>query len=355
MTIEKAARIAICSLTPNRPYHAQWMLTRKCNYRCRGCTVWQEQDAKELSTENVKKGLDILRELGIIEVVLSGGNPLLRDDIGEIIRYASRFFITTVYDNGSMAVKKIDDLRDADFVAISIDSLNPEKNDYLRGVKGAWRNAMEAVEKLHAEGISVSVSPTISQFNLQEILDFTKHFLNKGIPLWYCLYSHDSFSSPQQLFRIGKENDEFTIVDKQLMVNLCNSLIEMKKKNRNILMTSKVLEAVKNLYLTGERKWKCHALKNFFVLDHLGRVAGCHLHSPVASIFDLPKVWNSPKFNALREIYSKCTRCTYLCYIFYSLHGSVLGNFQIAQEQWKNAKLLWRKNSVTPPSLVKRQ
>lgn len=355
MTIEKAARIAICSLTPNRPYHVQWMLTRKCNYRCKGCTVWQEQDARELSTENVKKGLDILRELGVIEVVLSGGNPLLRDDIGEIIRYASRFFITTVYDNGSMAVKKIDDLRDADFVAISIDSLNPEKNDYLRGVKGAWRNAMEAVEKLHAEGISVSVSPTISQFNLQEILDFTKHFLNKGIPLWYCLYSHDSFSSPQQLFRIGKENDEFTIVDKQLMVNLCNSLIEMKKKNRHILMTSKVLEAVKNFYLTGERTWKCHALKNFFVLDHLGRVAGCHLHKPVASIFDLPKVWNSPKFNALREIYSKCTRCTYLCYIFYSLHGSVLGNFQIAQEQWKNAKLLWRKNSVTPPSLVKRQ
>jgi MoaA/NifB/PqqE/SkfB family radical SAM enzyme len=82
--------------------------------------------------------LDILRELGVIEVVLSGGNPLLRDDIGEIIEYASRFFITTVYDNGSMAVEKIDDLHDADLVAISIDSLNPEKNDYVKGVKGAW-------------------------------------------------------------------------------------------------------------------------------------------------------------------------------------------------------------------------
>jgi len=355
MTIEKAARIVIGSLTPNRPYHVQWMVTRKCNYRCRGCDVWREQDTRELSTEEIKRGLDVLRELGVIEVVLSGGNPLLRDDIGEIVEYASRFFITTVYDNGSMAVKKIDDLRNADFVAVSIDSLNPKKNDYVRGVKGAWRNAIEAVGKLHEEGISVSVSPTISQFNLYEILDFTNYFLSKGIPIWYCLYSYDFSDEQSQLFKIGKKSDEFAIVDKKAMVNLCNSLIEMKKKNSNILMTNRVLEAVKNLYLTGERTWKCRALQNFFVIDHLGRVAGCHLHNPATSIFDLPKVWNSPKFNTLRKIYSKCTRCTYLCYIFYSLHGSVFGNFQIAQEQWKNARLLLKKNSVTPLSLVKRQ
>ena len=355
MTIEKAASIVVRSLTPNKPYHVQWMLTRKCNYRCKGCNVWREQDTKELPTEEVERGLDILRELGVIEVVISGGNPLLRDDIGEIIRYASRFFITTVYDNGSMAVKKIDDLRKADLVAISIDSLNPQKNDYVRGVKGAWHKAMETVEKLHEEGISVSVSPTISQFNLHEILDFTKYFVNKDIPIWYTMYAYDFSNHQDQLFKIGKKDDEFTIVDKEAMVNLCNSLIDMKKKNSNVLMTTKLLKAIKNLYSTGERTWRCRALQNFFVIDHLGRVAGCHLNNPVASIFDLPKAWNSPKSNALRKTYSKCTQCTYLCYIFYSLHGSVLGNFQVAQEQWKNAKLFLKKNSVKPLSLVKRQ
>jgi MoaA/NifB/PqqE/SkfB family radical SAM enzyme len=355
MTIEKAASIVVRSLTPNRPYHVQWMLTRKCNYRCRGCNVWREQNIEELSTEDVKRGLDILKELGVIEVVLSGGNPLLRDDIGEIIEYSSRFFITTVYDNGSMAVQKIDDLRDADLVAISIDSLDPQKNDYVRGVKGAWRTAMETVEKLHEEGVSVSVSPTISQFNLYEILDFTKYFINKGIPIWYTLYSYDFSNQQGQLFKIGKKDDQFTIVDKEAMVNLCNSLIDMKKKNSNVLMTTKLLKAIKNLYSTGKRTWRCRALQNFFVIDHLGRVAGCHLHHPVASIFDLSKVWNSPKFDVLRETYSKCARCTYLCYIFYSLHGGVLGNFQVAQEQWKNAKLFLKKNGATPLSLVKRQ
>lgn len=355
MSFEKAASIFVRSLTPNRPYHVQWMVTRKCNYCCKGCNVWQAQDARELSTEEIKKGLDILKELGAIEIVISGGNPLLREDIDEIIEYASRSFITTVYDNGSMAAEKIDALRNADFVAISIDSLDPAKNDYIKGVNGAWKKAIQVVERLHEEGIPVSISPTISQLNLYEIVDFTKFFLRKGIPLWYCLYSYDSAEEQAQLFKIGKKNDAFLITDRKAMVKLCDSLIEARRKNGNILMTNKTLETIKCLYLEGKRTWKCRALQNFFMVDHLGKVAGCHLHEPVASIFDLPKVWNSEKFSKLRKVYSECTECTYLCYIFYSLHGSVFGNLQIAQEQWKSAKLFMKKNTTKPLGLVKRQ
>jgi MoaA/NifB/PqqE/SkfB family radical SAM enzyme len=291
----------------------------------------------------VKKGLDILRELGVVDLVLSGGNPLLRDDIGNIIRHASESFITTVYDNGSMAVEKIEALRYADFVAISIDSLNPEKNDYVRGVKGAWSTAMHAVEELHQNGISVGVAPTISQFNLCEILDLTRYFTSRDIPVWYSLYSYDSADERSHLFTIGKKNDEFTIVDKNTMVKTCDSLIAMRKKNNNVIMTTKLLKAIKNLYLTGERPWKCRALQNFFVIDHVGRVAGCHVHDPTTTIFDLPRMWNTPRLKALRRKYSDCTQCTYMCYIFYSLQGSVLANLQIAQEQWKNVRLFLKK------------
>lgn len=311
--------------------------------------MWREQDTYELSTEEIKKGLDVLKEMGVVEVVLSGGNPLLRTDIGEIIEYSSKHFVTTVYDNGSMAAQKIDELRKADFVAISIDSLDPKKNDHIRGIDGAWRNAMESVRKLHEEDISVSVSPTISQFNLHEIKDFTHYFLAKGIPIWYCIYSFDT-SDQDQLFKIGKENDEFAIVDKQAAADLCESLIKMKKKDNNILMTTQILRAVKNLYLTGKRSWKCRALQNFFVIDHLGRVAGCHVHSPVATVFDLPRVWNQQRLDDLRKTYSQCSQCTYMCYIFYSLHGSVLGNLRIAQQQWKNARILLKRKEVTVPN-----
>jgi len=320
------------------------MITRRCNYRCRGCNVWQEQDESELSTSEIKKGLDILKNLGVIEIVLSGGNPLLREDIEEIIEYSSKLFITTVYDNGSMATRKIEALRSADFVAISIDSLDPTKNDYIRGVKGAWKRAVDTVGELQKRGIRVGVAPTISKANMSEIVELTTWFLKKRIPVWYSLYSYDTSESRQQLFKIGKQSDEFAITDKESIVNLCDSLNELKKKSGLVLVTDKILGAVRTLYTENRRTWRCKALQNFLIVDHLGRVAGCHLHDPVGSIFDLPRVWNSERLDNLRESYRRCTRCTYLCYIFYSVHGTVLGNLQIARERWKSAPFLLRKS-----------
>jgi MoaA/NifB/PqqE/SkfB family radical SAM enzyme len=354
-SLKKAAAVAARSLVPGKPHHVQWMITRKCNYRCRGCNVWREQDQRELSTDEIKRGLDILKKLGIVEIVFSGGNPLLREDAEEIIDYASRFFVTTVYDNGSTAARRIEALRNVDFVAISIDSLDATKNDYIKGVEGSWRRAMEAVETLYNEGIKVSVTPTISQLNLYEIVDITNYFSERGIPLWYCLYSYDLSVNANQLFRIGRASDEFVIRDKQAMVRLCDSLIEMKRKNKRILMTTKLLKALRSLYSEGKRTWRCYALQNFFVIDHLGRIAGCHSHNFAGSVFDLPEIWDSAKFNSLRRIYRRCSQCTYLCYIFYSLHGSPYGNLVLAKDQWKNANLLLKKKDVRPLSLVKLQ
>ncbi len=339
--IRKAASIAGRSLAPGKPHHAQWLVTRKCNYRCVGCNVWKEQDENELSTDEIIKGLKILKDIGIIELVLSGGDPLLRPDIGEIIDYASDRFVTTVYDNGSQAVKKLDALRKVDFAAISIDSLDEAKNDYIKAVPGAWKKAMNAVETLQKEGIKVSVTPTISQMNLYEIVDITNYFTNKGIPVWYCLYSYDTSVDSKQLFRIGKANDEFVITDKQAMVNLCNQLIELKKKNKKILMTTKLLKTLRSLYEEKEeRTWKCQALNTFLVVDHLGRISGCHNHNFAGSVFDLPEKWNSEEFKVLRKTYHDCTQCNYLCYVFYSLYGSPRGHLSLARDQWKNAKLL---------------
>ena len=59
--------------------------------------------------------------------------------------------------------KKLTLLRKVDFVAISIDSLDEKKHDYMKNVPGSWKSSMETVETLHKEGIKVSVTPTISQ------------------------------------------------------------------------------------------------------------------------------------------------------------------------------------------------
>lgn len=322
---------------PSGPRHAQIFVTRKCNYRCRDCNVWGNQESRELSTEEVKRSLDILREIGVLEIVFSGGNPLIRDDMGEIIDYASKYFITTVYDNGSLAVNKIDEIRNADFVAISLDTLDEKKNDYLKGVNGAWRRAMDAIEILKKEGIHVGVSPTISQMNLYEIVDFTSFFIKREIPVWYCLYAYD-YSFTNSAFSIGVKNDEYEITDRKTLAEICDVLMEMKKRSGCIYITNRTLKAIRHLALTGERSWKCRALENFLVVDHLGRVSSCHCRDPIASIFDLPKIWESPHMERLRNEYRQCTRCVYLCYIFYSVHAGFSGLMDIIIDQRKNVK-----------------
>jgi len=334
------------SLTPNRPYHAQWLLTRRCNYRCRSCSIWREQPrAEEISTDEVKRGLDVFRKLGVVEVVFSGGNPLLRDDIGEIIDYASRFFITTVYDNGSLASKKIDALRNVDFVAISLDTLDKKKLDYIKGVPRAWEKALESIETLQRERISVVISPTISQLNQHEIVNFTRYFVKQNIPVLYCLYSYD-YPSENQLFSIGKRIDEFETNDRATLAKVCDELIELKKEQQGIFITTKVLSALREFFSSGRRTWACEALRGFFIVDHMGRVASCHLRQPVATIWELADLWESERFEKLRKEFSRCNNCTYLCYIVYSLHASVLGNLEIVRDQWENIKFLRRKTPV---------
>lgn len=340
LSSQKALGLMKRSLTPNRPYHAQWLLTRRCNYRCRSCTIWREQERyEEVTADDVKRGLDVFRKLGVIDVVFSGGNPLLRDDIGEIIDYASRYFITTVYDNGSLAAKRIDALRNVDFVAVSLDTLDKKKLDYMKGVPGAWENAMNSIRTLHDEGISVVISPTISELNQREIVGLTKHFLKQNIPVLYCLYSYD-YPIENRMFGIGKKMDEFEHADRANLVKVFNELVELKNREPGVFITTKVLKALKDYFSDGQRTWKCEALRGFFIVDHLGRVAGCHLRQPVSSIFELHDQWNSDRFATLRKEYSRCDKCTYLCYIVYSLHSDPLGNLKIVQDQWKNAKLL---------------
>ncbi|MCL2134209.1 MAG: radical SAM protein [Candidatus Bathyarchaeota archaeon] len=343
MGLKKMANIAARSLVWGKPHHAQWLITRKCNYKCLGCNVWKEQDTKELSLEKIKQGMDILKAAGIVELVLSGGDPLLREDIGEILDYAAERFVTTVYDNGSMAAKKIDLLRKVDFVTLSIDSLDENKHDFIKNVPGAWKNAMETVNILQKEGINVSVSPTISQVNLYEIVEITKYFTERGIPVWYCLYSYDTIQEPNQLFRIGKPKDEFIITDKEAMIKLCDTLLKMKKTNKQILITDKLLKCTKTLYTEEKRIWKCNALQSFLVIDHMGKIAGCHNQPSTGSIFDLQKEWKSKKYKELRKQYKICTKCTYLCYVFYSLYGTPTGHLSLALEQRKNASLLLKK------------
>ena len=68
--LKKAASIARRSLAPGKPHHAQWLVTRKCNYRCAGCNVWKEQDQRELATDFYGNNSDHYSDIISIQNIL---------------------------------------------------------------------------------------------------------------------------------------------------------------------------------------------------------------------------------------------------------------------------------------------
>jgi len=174
-------RIAPTSSAPTTekyvPLVLSWNVTLKCNLKCSHCYINAKETKlpDELSTDAAKMLIHQIAEVSRPLLILSGGEPLLREDIYEIIRYgADRGLKMAMGSNGML----IDDevarkLKDAGMwtVAISLDSSIPERHDEFRGVKGCWEHAVNAIKALKTAGIQVQVNCTVTQQNYDEVDD----------------------------------------------------------------------------------------------------------------------------------------------------------------------------------------
>lgn len=157
------------------PLVMSWNVTRKCNLKCSHCYInaAKEELRDELTTAEGKNLMDQISEVSRPLLVLSGGEPLLRPDIYELIRYgAGKGFKMGLGSNGSLlnytAAKKLAEAG-VKTVSISLDSSVPEKHDEFRGVQGSWQNAINAIKALRQNGVLVQVNTTVTQQNHSEI------------------------------------------------------------------------------------------------------------------------------------------------------------------------------------------
>ena len=157
------------------PLVVSWNVTRKCNLKCSHCYInaSKEELRGELTTEEAKRLMDQISDVSRPLLVLSGGEPLLREDIYDLIRYGtSKGFRMGLGSNGSLIDEAIaKKLKDAGVktVSISLDSSIPEKHDEFRGVEGSWQKAVNAITALKQNGVLVQVNTTVTQQNHEEI------------------------------------------------------------------------------------------------------------------------------------------------------------------------------------------
>jgi len=159
------------------PLILSWNVTRECNLKCNHCYI-NAADKKlenELTTEEGKRLIDQICEVSRPLLVLSGGEPLLRPDIYELIKYGSNKGLKMgLGSNGSLiddTVAKKLKASGITTVSISIDSHLAAQHDDFRGVIGSWEKAVNAIKVLHANNVLVQVNTTLTHDNYDQIDD----------------------------------------------------------------------------------------------------------------------------------------------------------------------------------------
>ncbi len=191
-------RIAPTSATQNTekyvPLVVSWNVTLRCNLKCSHCYI-NANEAKmvdELSTDAAKMLIHQIAEVSRPLLILSGGEPLLREDIYEIIRYgADRGLRMGMGSNGMLIDNEVARrLKDAGMwtVAISLDSSIPERHDEFRGVKGCWEHAVNAIKALKKAGIQVQVNSTVTRQNYDEVDDIMAMVEDLGVENFHLFF-----------------------------------------------------------------------------------------------------------------------------------------------------------------------
>jgi len=183
-----------------RPYVVSWNLTYRCNLACEHCyldaggapQVGTENfaDRSELGTEECFK---VIEEIAAFApeclTILTGGEPLLRRDILDIVRRAAERGLWVVVGTNGVRITENVAKRLAEAgargLSISLDALDPDRHDRFRMVRGAWRNTVEGAEILNRAGLPFIVQTTAGSHNLDEleaIADFAHERL--GAKVW---------------------------------------------------------------------------------------------------------------------------------------------------------------------------
>ena len=154
----------------NRPVGSRlWLYTNfDCNLHCDYCCVRSSPTAprRELGLGRVQRIVREAAELGVKEIFVTGGEPFLLKDIGEILVSCASAAPTTVLTNGMLSTgRRAESLRalprDRIVLQISLDSATPELHDLHRG-PGTWARTREGIQRARALGFRVRLAATVS-------------------------------------------------------------------------------------------------------------------------------------------------------------------------------------------------
>lgn len=179
--------------TVPRPLGIHFETTYACTCKCQFCGRWVNggiRRTEELTSRQIAGMFRDAHSMGVRVITLSGGEPLLKHGILDIMRDARAMgMFTNVTHNGTLVNEEtVEDVLSAfDMINISLDSLDRERHDRLRGIPGTFDKAMKAVELLcsRTHGTVVNVQSVLTSENFDDLLAINRHFHPLGVGTYF--------------------------------------------------------------------------------------------------------------------------------------------------------------------------
>jgi putative heme d1 biosynthesis radical SAM protein NirJ1 len=188
----EGAAVEKYGVSPGRGPVVAWNCTKTCNLKCKHCYASSDnkQYDGELTLEESKKFIDDLKDFNVPALLFSGGEPLMKENILDLLDYASKRKIrSTISTNGTLldkntckSLKKIN----LGYVGVSLDGIG-SNHDKFRGVKGAFDSSLKGIRNCIEVGQKVGLRFTINKNNYKELEDIFKLIKEEKIPR-VCFY-----------------------------------------------------------------------------------------------------------------------------------------------------------------------
>ncbi|HRY63218.1 MAG TPA: radical SAM protein [Patescibacteria group bacterium] len=329
-----------------------FFITDRCNSRCRSCFYWQNLNQhSDLSLDKINKMATSLPRF--TSLLISGGEPSLRDDLPEIInafsKHSSISFVSIptnglLTDKVVMLVKKICSTNTQLVVTISVSIDGFEKtSEDIRGIPGGWARSITTLKKLLAlkknfSNLRVAVNTLVCRETLDTLTEFSDYLIKN-----YSLDAHNleiirGDARDPSLKEFGpRELQKIFDLEKKIHLHYFKKNFKSPNTLRRIyhlaiyLLSLVVMKTQRRLLLK-KQPWlfDCLAGRTIMVVDSRGYLKACELRPAAVDLFhydyNITKAQNSEDFKAEIETIKKTPcPCTHGCFINSSVRHEPLG------------------------------
>jgi MoaA/NifB/PqqE/SkfB family radical SAM enzyme len=236
----------------NSPLIISWTLSNKCNRKCIYCDV-PNIKSSELTTDEILKVIDELKESGTQRIGFTGGEPLLKKDIGKIVNYCKKKGIFVgIVSNGSLVKEKIKQIKNLNLLQLSLDGTE-KTNDKQRYI-GSYKDVIQAISTAKKYNLMIWITYVITKNNTNKknymhILKLAKQFNLKV------------FFQPIVTYKNCGKNTEELLPKTNEFQTMIKDLIKKKTRNKAIGNSSDGLKQLYSWPNLINQESKCYAGK----------------------------------------------------------------------------------------------